>query len=184
MNSSLVLKSSTFENGKYQHFFAGDFAQGSRAGKGDLAKYCSFHENWVPLLEFSSAFLQPFSPLWNWLSFCHYMGPVELFSLVMAQLPLWQHPDTIQTTPRHHPDRQYWKALGEKAVVAWYSTSWDFLTCFATIIPLTTDRHHPDTTDTPSSPDRQYWKELGDKTAAEHCYTKLTFPYLFDTITL
>ena len=39
MNSSLVLKSSTFENGKYQHFFAGDFAQGSRAGKGDLANY-------------------------------------------------------------------------------------------------------------------------------------------------
>ena len=63
MYISLVLKSAIFENGKYQHFFAGDFAQGSRVRKGDLAKYRSFHENWVPLLEFSSASLQPFSPL-------------------------------------------------------------------------------------------------------------------------
>ena len=45
---SLVLKSAIFENGKYQHFFAGDFAQGSRVRKGDLAKYRSFHENWTP----------------------------------------------------------------------------------------------------------------------------------------
>ena len=30
MCTSLVLKSAIFENGKYQHFFAGDFAQGSR----------------------------------------------------------------------------------------------------------------------------------------------------------
>ena len=40
---SIVLKSAIFENGKYQHFFAGDFAQGSRVRKGDLAKYRSFH---------------------------------------------------------------------------------------------------------------------------------------------
>ena len=63
MSISLVLKSAIFENGKYQNFFDGDFAQGSRVRKGDLAKYRSFHENWVPLLEFSSASLQPFSPL-------------------------------------------------------------------------------------------------------------------------
>ena len=48
MGISLVLKSAIFENGKYQHFFAGDFAQGSRVRKGDLAKYRSFHENWTP----------------------------------------------------------------------------------------------------------------------------------------
>ena len=48
LHSSLVLKSAIFENGKYQHFFAGDFAQGSRVRKCDLAKYRSFHENWTP----------------------------------------------------------------------------------------------------------------------------------------
>ena len=43
LSISLVLKSAIFENGKYQHFFAGDFAQGSKVRKGDLAKYRSFH---------------------------------------------------------------------------------------------------------------------------------------------
>ena len=47
MYTSLVLKSAIFENGNYQHFFAGEFAQGSRVRKGDLAKYWSFLENWV-----------------------------------------------------------------------------------------------------------------------------------------
>ena len=48
LTTSLVLKSAIFENGKYQHFFAGDFAQRSRVRKGDMAKYRSFHENWTP----------------------------------------------------------------------------------------------------------------------------------------
>ena len=35
MDISLVLKSAIFENGNYQHFFAGEFAQGSRVRKGE-----------------------------------------------------------------------------------------------------------------------------------------------------
>ena len=107
MNSSLVLKSSTFENGKYQHFFAGDFAQGSRAGKGDWAKYCSFHMAMRTGFHFWSFQVPSCSPfhhseigfhfviIWVQLNFSHLLWHNYPFD--NTQTPSRQHPDTTQT---------------------------------------------------------------------------------------
>ena len=67
------------------------------------------------------------------------MVPIEIFSFLLALLPLWKQTDTIQTTLRHRtdttdtpspsPDRQYWKALGDKAAAEQRNINWPLPIC-------------------------------------------------------